>query len=802
MQLHIAVRRPWFLAGKIGVLVVTAITLACAGTRPEKPVPVQPPAPAALVQSYHFQRDIQPIFEAKCAACHGCYDAPCQLKLTSSDGLLRGATKLPVYAGTRLEAAPTTRLGTDALSPEAWRAKGFYPVLPVAAAEGANKVQVSLLQGMVELGHQHPVMPDQKLPKDLALGRTRQNQCPRADEFEHYAKKHEGEGMPLGVTGLSEPEYQKLSTWLAQGAVVEPEDEQPLATEDAQIKKWEAWLNRPGEREQLVARYLFEHLFAGHLYFSGEKQPHFFELLRSRTPPGLAVEPLATRRPNDEPGGPVFYRLRMIEGSIVEKNHIIYALDEQRLARYQQLFFGQPWTLEKPPAYGELERANPFLTFAAIPARARYQFMLDNAHFFVRNFIRGPVCAGQAATDVIRDQFWVSFENPARELYVNDATYRAQVSPLLGVAGQDSKLIKAGTEWRSYRKQRNEYIRLRQKAYRQKEPEGPVLHDLWDGDGHNPDAALTIFRHHDNAFVQHGLIGALPETLWVMDYPLLERTYYELVVNFDVFGNASHQLQTRLYFDLIRNDGETNFLRFLPPALRNPLLHNWYQAGGRAKLFTTYADIDTTVPTRLKFGAVKNGEAAKALYVKKLQGYMQKILGPDDVINRCPRGDCKLPGASAATLTANRALRPLSQKTGAELPLIPLLPELVLVRVRGEHERLVYSLIHNRAHSNVAFINGEDKRLQPERDTLSVMPGVYGNYPNFAFDLPLAEIEHFASQLAAVRDAAGLEAVVEQWGVRRSSPEFWNVFHDFTQFQRETEPLEAGILDMNRYENL
>jgi len=28
-----------------------------------------------------YQTDIQPIFESKCLACHGCYDAPCQLKL-------------------------------------------------------------------------------------------------------------------------------------------------------------------------------------------------------------------------------------------------------------------------------------------------------------------------------------------------------------------------------------------------------------------------------------------------------------------------------------------------------------------------------------------------------------------------------------------------------------------------------------------------------------------------------------------------------------------------------------------------
>ncbi len=47
--------------------------------------------------------------------------------------------------------------------------------------------------------------------------------------------------------------------------------------------------------------------------------------------------------------------------------------------------------------------------------------------------------------------------------------------------------------------------------------------------------------------------------MWLMDFPLLERTYYQLVVNFDVLGSVSHQAQTRLYFDLIRNGSEVNF---------------------------------------------------------------------------------------------------------------------------------------------------------------------------------------------------------------------------------------------------
>ena len=42
----------------------------------------------------------------------------------------------------------------------------------------------------------------------------------------------------------------------------------------------------------------------------------------------------------------------------------------------------------------------------------RYRFLLDEAQFFIMNFIKGPVCRGQMAVDVIEDQFWVVFVDP------------------------------------------------------------------------------------------------------------------------------------------------------------------------------------------------------------------------------------------------------------------------------------------------------------------------------------------------------------------------------------------------------
>jgi hypothetical protein len=792
--------------------VLAAVLYACATLPPT--VNVAPPV--ATTQTYHYQADIQPIFDNKCAACHGCYDAPCQLKLTSDDGVLRGATKAQVYDGARLDNLPPTRLGLDAQTVDGWRQKGFYSALyspktertaeKAAAEDKIPVLQASLLGNMIALGKAHPWPANSRIPDSIPLGFARANECPTIEEFPKFAKKHPNEGMPLAVAGLTDDEYRKVDTWLAQGAVVEPS---PIKANDSELKQladWESYLNRAGPREQLVARYLYEHLFIAHIYFDSEagdgKAPHFFELLRSRTPGGQPLDPIATVAPDDNPspnGAPFYYRFRLLTDTVVEKTHIIYSLSDARRQRYDQLFFSKPWPAGALPGYSKADRSNPFLTFAAIPAGARYQFMLDNAEYFVRSFIRGPVCAGADATDVINDQFWTMFVTPTSDAYVVDEAYQKKSSPLLGLPGEDSKLLTLTPDWETFKHDRNEYARLKLDEYRKVAPRGPSLDDIWDGDGSNHDALLTIFRHYDNASVKRGLIGAVPQTIWVMDYPLLERSYYQLVVNFNVFGNVAHQIKTRMYFDLIRNGAEETFLEFMPPKTRKPMLDDWYQDLGRLALFTTYVDIDTKTPTRISYKT----KDPKNEFAQKILGKLQRVAGPPDILNRCDSDDCSPMKETPLAHSANKALRALADKLARELPVASLLPEVTLLRVQGTGgQRMVYTLVHNRAHTNVAFILGEDRRLVPDKDTLTLVPGVLGSYPNFIFDVAIDDLPAFISGMQAVKKPEDLTAVVDHWGVRRTHPDFWAIFHDFTTYQQQHEPLEAGILDMNRYENL
>ena len=50
----------------------------------ERTVSAQQIAAAGYVS---FHEEVQPILEQRCVVCHSCYDAPCQLNLTSYEGI-------------------------------------------------------------------------------------------------------------------------------------------------------------------------------------------------------------------------------------------------------------------------------------------------------------------------------------------------------------------------------------------------------------------------------------------------------------------------------------------------------------------------------------------------------------------------------------------------------------------------------------------------------------------------------------------------------------------------------------------
>ena len=522
------------------------------------------PAPG----SDDYTARIQPIFDSRCVACHSCYNAPCQLNLQTHSGLARGADKLNVYDRSRPKSVAPSRLDIDGRSVSDWRAKGFFDV--VASTEPAR----TLLMQLVALRARHPTVQPKK-PVDES------NFCPAdSDQGALVSQSTPELGMPYGLPPLSQAEMGALSEWIASGAqgpsdaglanrrVVPPE----LQT---QVRAWEDFLNGGTPREQLMARYLYEHLFLAHLHFTSEtpsRRPAFFRLVRSRTLCEAGVDEIATRRPNDDPGpGGFHYCLSRLDGTIVDKTHIPYDLSPEKLDRIRRTFLESQWDVQSLPGYSEETAGNPFATFTAIPVRARYQFLLDDAEYEVNTFIKGPVCNGSIAVNSIQAQFFVLFLRPDADSMVMSAEHARQVQDMLilpGMWGSDVPILDDIPFLRRLIMHREAYRKLRADNARKLRPGGYTLEDIWNGDGRNPNALLTVFRHFDTAVVTQGAAGDLPKTLFVLDYPLFERLVYNLVVNYDVFGNVGHQALTRLYMDLIRMEAEELFLAFMPPSVK------------------------------------------------------------------------------------------------------------------------------------------------------------------------------------------------------------------------------------------
>lgn len=762
---------------------------------PELQVELQPGPPSIAVD---YRQDVRPVLDRRCVVCHACYDAPCQLKLSSYEGISRGASKQAVYDMSRLKPVDPTRLFIDASSTPEWRRKGFFSVLGPPTDADDKQQLTSLLLRMIEQGHEHPFPEGQKLPESVDLDISRKLSCPAAEEFDGYAKKNPGGGMPYGIAPLGDGDYQTLLSWARQGA---PGAQIEPALSDAlgqSIQRWETLLNGQTAKQQLAARYVYEHLFLAHLYFEDSVASPYFRLVRSRTPPGQPVAEIATRHPNSPPGlGPFFYRLRPIASTIVHKTHMVYPLSEAKLARVEALLFVSEWDVEKLPGYDARIASNPFVTFAAIPPRSRYEFLLDNARYVMMAFIRGPVCRGQVALNVIDDHFFVAFLDPDHDLSVTDPSYLARAKNLIKIPIDSASPASLLSRWKDYFSAHKGYLEFRENAYYRHDPEGRdnTLQSIWPGNAYNSDSFLTVFRHFDSASVLPGFVGEIPKKMLVLDYPILERIYYNLVVNFDVFSNVTHQLLTRLSMDYLRMEAEDITLDFLPPDKRHAERRSWYAgAEGQLLLFLAHK-----MSARQRgAGMTYEKDDPKTELVEKMIQHFPQLRDAPDFLNRCSEGNC-VDGKSTTASAVETTLLRLTSKTGA---FVRLMPDVSYLRVRGGvNGDRVFTILRNKAHSNVAFIFGEERRRREKDDTLSAIEGFVGSYPNFFFQIDAGRLNGFADSLLNMKNGADFERIVEAFGIRRTSAEFWAASDWFNSQFARVNPKEAGLLDLNRYGN-
>ncbi|VAW44857.1 Fatty acid cis/trans isomerase [hydrothermal vent metagenome] len=748
---------------------------------------------------------VKPVLERRCVSCHGCFDAPCQLKLTSIEGIQRGASKEKVYDGSRIFGINPTRLMIDAKTTAQWRDKNFHTVLNEGENTPRKNLEDSILYQLLRLKQIHPQARTGMLSNDFDLSLDREQSCPKPDEFQHYAQEHPKGGMPYAMPNLSNQEYKTLVQWIAQGS---PVDSAPAPTKHTmeQVAQWEQFFNnRSSNKEILVNRYLYEHLFQAHIHFKNAPPREFFRLVRSTTPPSQKIDELASVRPYDDPGtAPFYYRLRPHHASIVAKEHVVYELSPQKMVRYQELFLDPDYSVEHLPSYDPKTSANPFKVYKDIPPNMRYRFLLDNARFFIEGFIKGPVCRGQVALNVIEDQFWVFFFNPDYYLNTSEADFLKDFSSSLAMPSEKGNTLNIISAWTEYIGKLDAYWKAKEDDFLNQSQQSHLeqaMQSIWDGNGTNPNAALTIYRHFDSASVHFGLTGDYPETAWIIDYPLLERIHYLLVAGFNVYGNVGHQLNTRLYMDFLRMEGEDNFLAYLPISQRKTIRDSWY-VGMREILEKETYDSKKWLDKELVIGYQTDDPQAE-LY-QQLEQHLGAMAGPEDPLNRCQSQSCQSTKYTepSAEQRADAALTKIANINGA---ILQVFPDLAFIRIKTDppQTHFVYTLIRNKSHKTVSsMISSEaDDQRDVENDTLTVMKGLQGSYPNFFFDVPLQHVNDFAERYAAIRNRADYEQFVELFGVRRTNTDFWAIADWFQNYDTEQHPVRSGLFDLSRYNN-
>jgi hypothetical protein len=751
-------------------------------------------------QTLSYAESVRPVLQRRCVVCHGCYDAPCQLKLSSPEGIRRGANKEKLYNGSRFSTASPTRLFIDAKTTEQWRGKGFHAVLNEGEQAPVANLEQSVMYKMLRLKQINPQARVGILPASFDLSLDRPQTCPTLEEFDEYAEKFPRQGMPFGLPNLDDDEYRVLVQWLAQGAPM-PDVAQPSAQVAAQIGRWETFLNGTSNKQRLVSRYLYEHLFIGHIYFKGSGKREFYRLVRSKTPPGQPVDEIGTLRPYDDPGPVFYYRLLRYPGDIVAKTHLVYELSNERMARYRELFLKPDYEVAVLPSWDPKVAANPFKVFRDIPPISRYRFLLDDARYFIEGFTKGPVCRGMIALNVIEDRFWVAFLAPDPDFLTNNADFLDEMSDYLEtptVQGDDVPLLGV---WRDYQAREREYNNRRfdHFASQEKQDINDAIRAVWDGDGSNPNAALTVFRHFDSASVSTGFIGDYPESAWIIDYPSLERIHYLLVAGFNVFGNVAHQLHTRLYMDFLRMEGEDLFLSFLPTKDRKQIRDAWYQ-GMRKEQQEDIGDVATWLNTDVVSG-YRTDNPQREFY-QHLSERLAKVLQTDGPMKNCRQPPCENPNAEAEKLRVDRAMQRIAEIRGEVLAAFP---DVAFVRVRrgkGPDNDLAYTVIRDKAYKNVASIFDDEEDTEARdysNDALTVVDWLEGSYPNFFFSVDIADVDKFTEQYAALRNREDFEKLISLYGIRRTNSRFWDTADWFQDQYLREEPIQAGLLDLNRY---
>lgn len=736
--------------------------------------------------------DVQKIFSKRCASCHSCNSGPCQLNLTSYEGLVRGMSKDNPHDLER-QFLPVKRARlADHYSVEKYRSMGFYPVVNQSKFTSENEQSIMYL---ALLHGENSPAPDKKTIRELGLHQESEKyQCPvTPEEFDQFTVKFPFGGMPFGCPTIEQEYVDTLKEWILDGGKGPSKQAQkslstPVYTSHTldnsvdMVKIVEQFLNRDSYAHQAVARYIYEHTFTLDIHFDNNPG-EFYRIVRSKAKAPKPIDLIVTEFPTDNPGigsNRVYYRLEKLDRVVEMKKHSVWELSEQELKEIDKIFFATNWSVNKLPGYPK----NPFEWFHVIPAKSRANFIIRYVTEIWHSVARGGICHSRAASFIKVDYGWYMTLKPESDPTV--------MYPKLGMANYDNFYTYPNDAYLStvalqYHREPLRYREAFEKYLRKMMPDGLGIEDLEEQFffGIRHETSMEYFSSKDTP------VPGYPVVNRIISYADHEKFYYRTVAQYRWWGSTFHKAEAFIQAAYTRTFGENLFASLHPNPKERKRLMNVYSSLKGRLFYGTHKDFSKGRGTKIP--ADWNYEKITRKILERAKG---KLTEEVDSLNNWPLTNLRkeiLPyitnledwEAGIRTLTGKKAAYP------------QFLPNVVHIRLEGEH---LYTLFVERAHSHSKIPGQEESDRDPKNDVLRAWKGFTGAFPHLYIDLKFEDASSFLKDLSKVDSIEDWVKVDERYGMDRNDPEFWPFTDWLHDWVSKNLGAKGGILDLRNYD--
>jgi hypothetical protein len=252
--------------------------------------------------------------------------------------------------------------------------------------------------------------------------------------------------------------------------------------------------------------------------------------------------------------------------------------------------------------------------------------------------------------------------------------------------------------------------------------------------------------------------------------------------------------------DFLRVEGELNFVEFLPRTDRLATMRSWY-LGDKAVQNITPEEVLSDRASRV---AYKTADPKRELVERVVDEHLMRATKIDfDPINYQRAGGAPpvMPTSFETQEDLRNGFRALTAPgTGFIEHVNGSGANVLYVRLKNyAGSGRFYAIVINRWHDNVNTMFGEDKRLNPAKDTIDFLPHSVGAYPNFFFVVEAGDVPDLLDMLKNFDGSETYRAKLQKYGISRADPRFWETYDWFQQQLDEQDPLNAGLYDLNRY---